>query len=88
MAVYQEIDALRTMNINPTYYLVLPRMIAISIALPVLVIFSLLVGEHFFQIKGALFAVPCMSIAQTFFLHFREVTMGLADPMASIPPAA
>lgn len=55
---------------------------------PVLVVFSLLVGEHFFQIKGALFAVPCMSIAQTFFLHFREVTMGLADPMASIPPAA
>lgn len=55
---------------------------------PVLVVFSLLVGEHFFQIKGALFAVPCMSIVQTFFLHFREVTMGLADPMASIPPAA
>ena len=44
MAVYQEIDALRTMNINPTYYLVLPRMVAISIALPVLVIFSILVG--------------------------------------------
>src|SRR3954469_18120300 len=44
MAVYQEIDALRTMNINPTYYLVLPRMVAISIALPMLVIFSILVG--------------------------------------------
>ncbi len=55
---------------------------------PVLVVFSLLVGEHFFQIKGALFAVPCLSILQTFFLHFREVTMGLADPMASIPPEA
>src|SRR5688500_5902115 len=44
MAVYQEIDALRTMNINPTYYLVLPRMVAISIALPVLVVFSILIG--------------------------------------------
>src|SRR6185503_10311239 len=44
MRVYQEIDALRTMNINPTYYLVLPRMVAISIALPMLVIFSILVG--------------------------------------------
>ena len=53
---------------------------------PVLVVFSLLVGEHFFQIAGALFAVPCMSIAQTIFLHFRESTMGLADPTASIPP--
>jgi predicted PurR-regulated permease PerM len=53
---------------------------------PVLVVFSLLVGEHFFQIAGALFAVPCMSIAQTIFLHFRESTLGLPDPTASIPP--
>src|SRR5262249_51967334 len=45
---------------------------------PVLVVFSLLVGEHFFQIPGALFAVPCMSIAQTLFLHFRESTLGVA----------
>jgi hypothetical protein len=53
---------------------------------PVLVVFSLLVGEHFFQIAGALFAVPCMSIAQTIFLHFRESALGVPDPMASIPP--
>ncbi len=55
---------------------------------PVLVVFSLLVGEHFFQISGALLAVPCMSIAQTIFLHFRESTLGLADPMDSMPPPA
>src|SRR5256886_1058812 len=44
MQVYQEIDALRTMNINPIHYLVLPRLVAISIALPILVLFSILVG--------------------------------------------
>src|SRR5258707_443603 len=44
MRVYQGIDALRTMNINPINYLVLPRMIAVSIALPMLVMFSVLVG--------------------------------------------
>ena len=44
MRVYQEIDALRTMNINPVHYLVLPRIVAISVALPMLVIFSMLVG--------------------------------------------
>jgi predicted PurR-regulated permease PerM len=55
---------------------------------PVLVVFSLLAGEHFFGIVGALFAVPCMSVAQTVFLHFREVTMGLADPMASALPVS
>jgi predicted PurR-regulated permease PerM len=53
---------------------------------PVLVVFSLLVGEHFFQITGALFAVPCLSIAQTVFLHFRESTLGLPDPTASSAP--
>jgi predicted PurR-regulated permease PerM len=51
---------------------------------PVLVVFSLLAGEHFLGITGALFAVPCMSIAQTVFLHFRETTLGLADPLASV----
>jgi len=44
MRVYQEIDALRTMNINPIHYLVLPRILAIAVALPMLVIFSILVG--------------------------------------------
>src|SRR4029453_11524685 len=44
MRVYQEIDALRTMNINPIHYLVLPRLVAISCALPILVIFAIMVG--------------------------------------------
>ena len=44
MRVYQEIDALRTMNINPIHYLVLPRLLAIAVALPMLVVFSVLVG--------------------------------------------
>src|SRR5216117_4196115 len=52
MRVYQEIDALRTMNINPIHYLVLPRILAISCALPLLVVFSILVG----WIGGALVA--------------------------------
>jgi predicted PurR-regulated permease PerM len=53
---------------------------------PVLVVFSLIVGEHFFQLAGALFAVPCMSIAQTIFLHFRETSLGIEDPTATVPP--
>ena len=44
MRVYQEIDALRTMNINPIHYLVLPRLVAIAAAVPLLVIFAILVG--------------------------------------------
>lgn len=41
---------------------------------PVLVIFALLVGEHFFHVVGALLAVPTFSIAQSVFLHLNEAT--------------
>jgi predicted PurR-regulated permease PerM len=52
---------------------------------PVLVIFSLLVGEHFFHVVGALLAVPTMSIAQSVFLHLHAaVDVPEGDPT---PPA-
>ena len=72
MQVYQEIDALRTMNINPIYYLVLPRIVAISLALPLLVIFSVLVG----WVGGGLVCAFNQQIAlsfQSFFANLREV---------------
>jgi predicted PurR-regulated permease PerM len=52
---------------------------------PVLVIFSLIVGEHFFHALGALLAVPVMSIAQSLFLHFRAIVEE-RDPRATDPP--
>jgi phospholipid/cholesterol/gamma-HCH transport system permease protein len=72
MRVYQEIDALRTMNINPIQYLVLPRLIAISVALPLLVIFSVLVG----WIGGALVSRVNHEVGisfQAFFSNLRQV---------------
>src|SRR6266404_712019 len=72
MRVYQEIDALRTMNINPVHYLVLPRIVAISISLPVLVLFAILVG----WIGGGMVAVLNEKIAitfQSFFVNLRLV---------------
>ena len=62
MRVYQEIDALRTMNINPIHYLVLPRMVAISVALPILVIFAVLIGWF----GGGMVAVFNEKISLTF----------------------
>ncbi|WP_394828683.1 AI-2E family transporter [Pendulispora albinea] len=60
---------------------------------PVLVIFSLLVGEHFFHVTGALLAVPCMSIAQSVFIHFRQIVQQTdpelsSEPVASVPDVA
>jgi len=54
---------------------------------PVLVIFSLLVGEHFFHVAGALLAVPVMSIAQSVFLHLRDATEPPAEAPATLDQA-
>jgi phospholipid/cholesterol/gamma-HCH transport system permease protein len=62
MRVYQEIDALRTMNISPIHYLVLPRLTAIAVALPILVIFAILVG----WLGGAVVCVVNPRIAVSF----------------------
>jgi phospholipid/cholesterol/gamma-HCH transport system permease protein len=72
MRVYQEIDALRTMNINPIHYLVLPRLVAIAAALPMLVVFSILVGWF----GGAVVAEANTHLAisfQTFFSDLRQI---------------
>ncbi len=44
MRVYQEIDALRTMNFSLIRYLVFPRVLAMAVALPMLVIFADMIG--------------------------------------------
>ena len=46
---------------------------------PVLVVFSLIVGEHFLGILGALLAVPAMSVLQTLFLHWRKYALNYGD---------
>ena len=69
MQVYQEIDALRTMNIHPVHYLVLPRLVAIAIALPILVLFSILVGWT----GGALVAVFNRQIGISYTTFFGDL---------------
>lgn len=44
MRVYQEVDALKTMNIPPERILVLPRLAAIALVMPILVITSIVTG--------------------------------------------
>lgn len=76
MRVYQEIDALRTMSINPVHYLVLPRLVAISCALPLLVVFSMLVG----WMGGSLVASLNQDIAlpvEPFLADLRDVVEGM-----------
>ncbi len=54
-----------------------PKIIGVAAKIhPVLVVFSLLVGEHFFGLWGALLGVPALSLGQSIFNHFR---FGLPD---------
>jgi phospholipid/cholesterol/gamma-HCH transport system permease protein len=77
MKVYQEIDALRTMNINPIHYLVLPRVAAISIALPVLVVFAILAG----WVGGAVVSSTNPDIGVSFKTFFNDLgsVVGIGD---------
>ncbi len=76
MQVYQEIDALRTMNINPIHYLVLPRLVAIAVALPLLVVFAILIGWGGGSLVAALNHQISISF-QSFFANLRDfVTVG------------
>lgn len=44
MTVYQEVDALVTMNIPPERFLVLPRLLAVLVYMPVLTIIAIVIG--------------------------------------------
>ena len=44
MEIYEEIDALKTLEINPVRYLAMPRLIACLAAVPALVIFAVFIG--------------------------------------------
>lgn len=44
MTVYNEIDALVTMNIPPERFLVLPRLVATALVMPILSMFSIFIG--------------------------------------------
>lgn len=77
MRVYQEIDALRTMNINPINFLVMPRLVAITMALPMLVTFAILVG----WLGGATVAHVTTQIDvsfETFFENMKNI-VGIGD---------
>ena len=69
MRVYEEIDALRTMNIDPVQYLVLPRILAIALALPTLVLFAIPVG----WLGGALVSATNHQIAVSFDVFFQDL---------------
>ncbi len=82
MKVYQEVDALVTMNIPPERILVLPRLVAILIMMPVLAISANLIGwiggaiiaqnVDFIQLDSRIFFQGVRN-----FVDFRDIVDGL-----------
>ncbi|HWT81394.1 MAG TPA: ABC transporter permease [Candidatus Methylomirabilis sp.] len=72
MNVYEEIDALKTLDINPVRYLVMPRLVASVIAVPALCMYVDVVG----LLGGALVSSvnPRISVSVRLFrLNFQEI---------------
>jgi phospholipid/cholesterol/gamma-HCH transport system permease protein len=73
MRVYEEIDALKTLDINPVRYLVMPRLIASLICVPALVVYSDAIGI----IGGAIISNLHPKIFVSYFKYYDSVTDAL-----------
>jgi len=80
MKVTEQIDALVTLATNPVKYLVVPRVVAATLVLPVLVVFADLLGiaGGYFVSVHLLGANPYVYIAKTYqYLEFKDIYTGL-----------
>jgi phospholipid/cholesterol/gamma-HCH transport system permease protein len=75
MKVSEEIDALRTLAISPMDFLVSPRLFALSLMMPLLVLYSDLVGI----LGGAVVGLGFLDISWTQYWNQTTGSMGLVD---------
>lgn len=75
MQVNEEIDALETLAVPPMEFLVLPRMVALTLMMPFLVLYANLMGI----LGGALVAVGMYNINILVYLNRTKAAIGLND---------
>jgi phospholipid/cholesterol/gamma-HCH transport system permease protein len=75
MKVQEEVDALRTMSISPTRYLILPRMIGITIVQPALTVMANIVGIF----GGLLIATSYLDLASIVYINKSIEALQLGD---------
>jgi phospholipid/cholesterol/gamma-HCH transport system permease protein len=98
MTVYDEINALRTMDIDPVRFLVMPRFVAATLALPVLVLYADFIGVWGGALVVAVDPVITIPVSSYFdrmleWVKFGDFVTGLAKGLvfgmiASIVPCA
>lgn len=81
MAVTEQVDAIRALGASPVRNLVVPRMIAILVMLPVLTV----IGNFIGVVGGMLISVSELHVGRDFYvnsllqvLHWNDVTSGIA----------
>jgi phospholipid/cholesterol/gamma-HCH transport system permease protein len=75
MQVNEEIDALRTMGISPVGFLVLPRMLALALMLPLLCIYADVMGI----LGGSIIGVSMLDLSLVEFLEQTRKTLHLSQ---------
>jgi phospholipid/cholesterol/gamma-HCH transport system permease protein len=83
MKLNEELDALRVMGLNPNQLLVLPRVLGLLIALPLLTVVADLTGLA----GGALIAIGALDISPTQFFERVAYSTGLDDFYAGLVKA-
>lgn len=80
MQVTEEIDALKMMAINPIRYVIVPKFHAITLVMPVLVAFSILVGE----IGGGIIALGYLDLSLETFANRTFEIITVKDILISL----
>lgn len=73
MKVNEEIDALRTLGLNPVDYLVLPRAIALVLMMPLLTIYAALLG----MVGGGVVSLAMLDVSLVQYVEQSKGAMGL-----------
>lgn len=80
MQVTEQIDALQLLKTDPVDYLVLPRVIACALMLPLLTILSFITG----MTGGLIISTTMFNISQAIFLDSARVFMGVWDLVSAM----
>ena len=80
MNTNQEIDALATLGISPTEFLVLPRMLALSAMMPLLTVYSDLVGI----VGGAVVGIGMLGLSPTEYFEQTRAAVKMSDFLIGI----
>ncbi len=80
MQISDEIDALTVMGIKPLQYLVLPRILAVMLAMPFLTLFS----DFFGVLGGLIISMLSLNLTLTAFLNQLELAIDLWDVFSGV----